>query len=170
LEPGKVFDKVPTVKNPREAAAYTFGYNRCVFAQRVHDVLSVIAFVKNHERAPTNITLVGLGGVAGAWAAAARTQAGEVVDRAAIDTAGFRFLNVNDIYSPDFLPGGSKYGDVAAMVAIAAPKQLWLAGDYSESQSLLKSAYQAAGAPDHLVLYTGSADAATEAAVAWLIK
>lgn len=34
------------VKNPREAAAYTFGYNHSLFAQRVHDVLTVVSFLR----------------------------------------------------------------------------------------------------------------------------
>jgi len=34
------------VKNPREFAGYTFGYNRALFAQRVHDVLTEIKHAK----------------------------------------------------------------------------------------------------------------------------
>ena len=39
----------------------------------------------------------------------------------AIDTAGFRFADVTDIHSPDFLPGGAKYGDLPGMLSLSAP-------------------------------------------------
>ena len=41
LAHGQTLDKTRRVENPREAAAYTFGYNPAVFAQRVQDVVSV---------------------------------------------------------------------------------------------------------------------------------
>ena len=40
------------VKNPREAAAYTFCYNDTVFVRRVHDVLTLVSFIRNDEHAP----------------------------------------------------------------------------------------------------------------------
>jgi hypothetical protein len=46
LPPGETFDTTPRVDNPREAAAYTFGYNHSVFAGRVHDVLTLVAFAR----------------------------------------------------------------------------------------------------------------------------
>jgi dienelactone hydrolase len=170
LAPGQVFDRSPKVSNQRESAAYTFGYNRTVFAQREHDVLTLVAFVKHHERAPKSIALAGLSGRAGAWAAAARAMAAGVVDRAAIDTAGFRFLKVNDIYSPDFLPGGAKYGDLPGMFAAAAPAKLWLAGESSETRKLIESAYQAAGSSGALTLHGGSPEQVTGSALQWLLK
>ena len=47
------------VKNPREAAAYTFGYNHALFAQRVHDVLTAITFLGSQG---TEVWLAGLDG------------------------------------------------------------------------------------------------------------
>lgn len=170
LTDGKALDKAPKVNNPREAAAYTCGYNHSVFAQRVHDALNVIAFVRHHERTPKSVTLVGLGGVSGAWTAAARFQAGNAVDSAVIDTAGFRFLKVNDIYSPDFLPAGAKYGDLLGLVTAAAPGKIWLAGEKTDSLSLVKAAYQASGKPNSLVVYDGQPDGVTAAALDWLLK
>jgi dienelactone hydrolase len=170
LEEGKTFEKSPTVKNPREAAAYTLGYNHPVFAQRVHDVLNVISFVKHHEQKPKVITLVGLGGAPGAWAACARAQAADYVDRAAIDTAGFRFLAVQDIRSPDLLPGGSKYGDLPGFLAVAAPSKVWLAGEKPDSMSLVKAAYQASGNSGNLVLHEGEREGVAKAALEWMLK
>jgi hypothetical protein len=170
LAEGQKFEKSPVVKNTRQAAAYTLGYNHAVFAQRVHDVLNVISFVKHHEQKPKTITLVGLGGVPGAWAACAQAQAADYVDRAAIDTAGFRFQTVSDIRSPDFLPGGAKYGDLPGFLAVSAPKQVWLAGEKPDSLSIVKAAYQASGNSGNLVLHDGERDSIPGAAVEWLLK
>jgi dienelactone hydrolase len=128
LAEGQPFTKTPKVKNPREAAAYTFGYNSSVFLHRVHDVLSIVKFVRTHERPTKDLTVIGIEG-AGPWVAAARAQCGTSIDRAFIDTGGFRFGNVLEIHSPEFLPGGAKYGDVIGMVALGAPGLTRLAGE-----------------------------------------
>jgi dienelactone hydrolase len=170
LKDGKPLDKAPKVQNSREAAAYTFGYNPTVFARRVHDVLTVVSFVKHHERSPKTISLVGLDGPAGAWAAAARVPAGSVIDRLVIDTAGFRFITVNDIYSLDFLPGGAKYGDLPGMLVAAAPAAVWLAGEETPSLATVKAAFAAASQSEKLTVHSGQANAAREAAVHWLVQ
>lgn len=163
----KPFTKTPRVKNPREAAAYTFGYNHAVFAQRVHDVLTVVKFIRTHERPSKRVDLVGLNG-GGAWVAAARALCGEAVDRAMIDTQGFRFGKVLEIHSPDFLPGGAKYGDLPGLLALAAPGRLWLAGENSQSASAVKAQYQSANASSRLTLFEGTGDVATRSAVDFL--
>ncbi|HUG68958.1 MAG TPA: hypothetical protein VMM76_14510, partial [Pirellulaceae bacterium] len=125
LADGKPLEQTGGVANPREAASYTFGYNHTVFAKRVHDVLTVLSFAKHHELKPKQIDLVGLAG-AGHWAAAAAAQSRGLLHAAAIDTQGFRFGKVLDIHSPDFLPGGAKYGDLPGMIELAALENLWL--------------------------------------------
>ena len=165
LASGQKFSKTPRVKNNREAAPYTFGYNHAVFAQRVHDVLTAVKYIKTHERPSKRIDLVGLNG-GGAWAAAARALCEEAIDRAVIDTQGFRFGKVLDLHSPDFLPGGAKYGDVVMMLAAGSPGKLWVAGE-NEDSALLKSRYQNAGA--RLTLFDKSGTSATGAAVDYLI-
>ena len=165
LANGQKFNKTPRVRNTREAAPYTFGYNHAVFAQRVHDVLTAVKYIKMHERPSKRIDLVGLNG-GGAWAAAARALCGEAIDRAVIDTQGFRFGKVLDLHSPDFLPGGSKYGDVVGMLAAGAPGRLWLAGE-NEDSTMLKTRY--ANSSARLTLFDKSGAAATGAAVDYLI-
>jgi dienelactone hydrolase len=167
LADGKPFTKTPRVKNTRESAAYTFGYNHTVFAQRVHDVLTAVKFIKTHERPSKRIDLVGLNG-GGAWAAAARALCGETIDRAAIDTQGFRFGKVLDIHRPDFLPGGAKYGDVPGMLALGAPGRLWLAGESAEGSSAAKAQYRSANGAARLTLFEGTGDAAAKAALDFL--
>ena len=85
LADGQPLSRTGRVKNPREAAPYTFGYNRALFAQRVQDVLTVVKFIKTYERQSKRLDLVGLG-EAGAWVAAARALCGDEVDRTVIDT------------------------------------------------------------------------------------
>ena len=115
----QVFKETPRVRNPREAAAYTFGYNPAVFVQRVQDVLSAVKYVRGHERSSKRISLVALDGT-GPIGAAARAQAGNAFERAALHISGFRFGNVLDLRSPDFLPGGAKYGDVPALLELGS--------------------------------------------------
>lgn len=156
LADGKPLEKTGRVKNPREAAAYTFGYNPSVFAGRVHDVLTVIQFIKTSERPSKRLDMVAFDG-AGPWLAAARAVSGDAIDRAALDTGGFRFGRVLDIHSPEFLPGGAKYLDLPGMMAAGQSKSLWVAGE-SPSASW---AGQVTGFP-------GPAAGARESAVKWL--
>ncbi|MFP6657590.1 MAG: alpha/beta hydrolase family protein [Pirellulales bacterium] len=164
----KPIDKTRRVKNPRESAAYTFGYNHSVCAQRIHDILTVITFVQNHELEPEEIHLVGLAG-AGHWVAAARAQARDVISRTAIDTAGFRFAKVRDLHDPNFLPGGAKYGDLPGMLSLAAPGQLWLAGEGTKPHPMVTAAYKAAGAVKNLAIHTDKKDDKTVTATRWLL-
>ena len=119
LADGAPLKATPRVKNPREAAAFTFGYNSAVFVHRMQDVLTAIRLVRTHERPSKKLSLVALDGT-GPIAAAARAQSGDAVDRAAIHVGEFRFGRVLDLHSPDFLPGGAKYGDVPALLALGA--------------------------------------------------
>ena len=116
---------------------------------------------------PRRSSLVGLGG-AGHWVAAACAQAGSAVDRAAVDTAGFRFAKLTATDDPDFLPGGAKYGDLPGILALSAPMPLWLAGEGIAAPKLLATAYATAGRASDLTLYAGKD--AEAAAVEWLLK
>ncbi len=169
LADGKPITTTRRVKNPREVAAYTFGYNHSLFAHRVHDVLSVLRFVRSHEEAPKAIHLVGWGDTA-PIAAAAHAQAPGLVDRLAVDTSGFRFGKLLDIHSPQFLPGGAKYDDLPGMLALGAPTKLWLAGEGQQVPPPVAAAYRAANAADNVSLFTGDAQAAPGALTTWLLE
>ncbi len=159
--------KTRRVKNSREAAAYTFGYNHTLFAQRVHDILTLVKYIRGHERKTERLDLAGLGTM-GPLVAAARAQAWEAIDRSVIDTGGFRFGKVLEIHGVNFLPGGAKYDDLAGMLSLGAAKPLWLAGESSEAAEFVRANYQAAGAASNLHLFKGSADQVGAAAMAWL--
>jgi len=156
------------VSNPREAAAYTFGYNYTLFAQRVHDLLSVIQYARNHIRGLERLDLVGQSG-ASPWAAAAKAQAGSAIQRLAVDTGGFRFAQVTDIQDISFLPGGAKYGDLPGMLALGAPGKLRLAGEGAEIPALVKQAFQLAGSPLNVTLAKADPKKEADEAVEWLL-
>jgi hypothetical protein len=165
LNEGK-FETTLTVKNPRESAAYTFGYNHAVFAHRVHDVLTVIKLIRSEPGKVKQLDAVAIDGT-GPMLAAARTQSGDAIRRAAIGTGGFRFGNVLDLRSPDFLPGGAKYGDLPGLLALSAPGATWLSGESPETVKLASSIYQKAGVPSKLVF--GDTKAAGSDATKWIL-
>ncbi len=134
LQGGEPVSQTRVVKNPREFAGYTHGYNHSLFAQRVHDVLSLVTFLRNTKvgshPSPDSVVLSGRGH-AGVVAVAARALVGPAVDRAEVRTGGFRFGKVLDYRDPMFLPGGSKYLDVEGMVLLnqGLPLRLDESGD-----------------------------------------
>ena len=156
------------VQNPRDSAAYTFGYNPTLFAERVRDILSVVAFVRHDEAAPAHVAMIGLHG-AGPWVAAARALAGDAVDAAAVDTEGFRFANLTDWRDVSFLPGAVKYGDLPALLALSAPQKLWIGGEDGQLPGPVAAAYQAAASQDQVASAKATGDTAAGAAVAWLL-
>ncbi|MEY4324987.1 MAG: hypothetical protein RIS24_1158 [Verrucomicrobiota bacterium] len=114
---GQPLTRTPRVKNPRESAAYTFGYNPAVFTHRVHDVLTAVQYIRGHEKPSSQVSLVALDATA-PIAAAARAQSGKALDRVALHLGEFRFGRILDLHSPDFLPGGAKYGDVEGLITL----------------------------------------------------
>jgi dienelactone hydrolase len=149
-------------------AGYTFGYNPPLFSQRVRDILSLVVFLRQGPDAAGQVDAIGLGG-AGYWVAAARAIAGGALDRAAIDTAGFRFADVASLDDPNFLPGGAKYGDLPGIIALSAPRPLWLAGEAAAALSPVAAAYRAAGEPENLTVRQGTGETSEAAAVEWLL-
>jgi len=169
LAAGQTQVKNRKVSTSRQYAGFTYGYNHPLFAQRVHDILSLVSFVKHHDEQPGRIDLVGLDG-AGAWVAAACAQAGDAVGRAVVDTAGFRFGKLNDFTDANFLPGSVKYGDLPGMLALAAPRPLWLAGEGNDAPDIIRSAYAAAGKADGVTVFSGGEESEPMAAVEWVLK
>ena len=168
---GKQLTQTPVVSGTREFAGYTHGYNHSLFAQRTHDVLTAVHFLRTAKigthPSPSSVAIVGLGDI-GPIAVAARAVAGTAIDKAAIETNGFRFGNLLDYRDVNFLPGGSKYLDLPGMLAAAPPSRLWLAGEGSEP-GLISEVYKKSGKND-LEVFSGDKSASESAAVAWLLK
>jgi dienelactone hydrolase len=141
---GKPVAEMPVVANPREFAGYTLGYNHPLFSQRVHDVLTLISFAKNHDSQPQQVHLVGVNG-AGVIALAAAAVADTVVSSLRADTAGFRFASITKIRDVNLLPGAVKYGDVPALLALCASVPATVAGETAESVPVAVTAYRTAG-------------------------
>jgi dienelactone hydrolase len=160
LQDDKALKQTRVVAGPREVPAYTFGYNHALFAQRVHDVLTIASYLLTprdaSQPAVKKVSLAGFGKM-GPVAAAARAVAGGAVAKAAVDTNGFRFGQLLDYRDPMFLPGGAKYLDVPGLLCVASAQPLWVAGE--KDASLFPSAS----------LRTDGADARANAA-AWLLK
>lgn len=160
-EPQPVRNRV--VENGREAAAYTYGYNHPLLAQRVHDVLAIVRHLRHGDTGgrprPVRVLLVASGTMAPV-AAAARAVTGGEIDRAAIDTGGFRFAAVDDLWHESFLPGGVRYLDLPGLLAAGAPAPLWLAGEGSDPPGVVAAAYAALGRADAVTAGSGGAAAA----------
>ncbi|RME94602.1 MAG: acetylxylan esterase [Verrucomicrobia bacterium] len=133
---GRPLRQTRRVDNPREAAAYTLGYNHSLCAQRAHDVLTLIQWAR---QSGDPVWLLAVEG-GSPWAAAAMAVAPGALEGAAMDTRGFRFFAVSDIRSPDLLPGAARYGDLPGMLAVGLPRWLALAGEDGVSPWLAKVA------------------------------
>ncbi len=139
LSDGQSDMPVRKVKNPREAAAFTFGYNHSLFVQRVHDVLTLLAFARDHEHRSSGVVLVALDKTA-AIAAAARALSDGYVSKAVLDAKGVRLLDAASIYSPWFQPGAATFGDVTGLLKLGKGA-LWKSGDpASKSQTHVEAA------------------------------
>ena len=152
------------VANPREAPAYTYGYNRALSARRVQDVFRALRFARDSEPRAT-ITLCATGS-AGPLAAVALAVAPAAADAAVIETGGFRFGSMSDWRDAAFLPAAAKYGDLPGALALAVPRPLYLLGE--SAPALAEAAYRRAGAEKKLTL--APKDAPLSAAVDWLLQ
>ncbi len=156
----------PYVVN-KEYAGYTYGYNRTLAAEQVHDALTAIAFAQNRLRART-VDLVGWDG-SGWVAVLARVLAGDAVRRTVADAGRFRYAQITDPTDLRLIPGALKYGDVDALTALCAPGELLLYN--AEGCGINRwaaAAYRAAGAPDRLTLHAAAVE--TSKVIAWLVR
>jgi dienelactone hydrolase len=132
LQDDKSLKQTRVVAGPREVPAYTFGYNHAVFAQRVHDVMTITSYLLSKrdasQPAVKKVSLAGFGKM-GAIAAAVSASTSGAIAKTAVDTAGFRFGQLLDYRDPMFLPGGAKYLDVPGLLCVASAHPLWVAGE-----------------------------------------
>ena len=160
--------EMPVVKNPREFAGYTLGYNHPVFSKQVHDILNVLSFSKNHKSNPESISLVGFA-FSGVRAAAACAHSPELIHQLAVDTGGFRFADITQIRDLRLWPGAVKYGDVNGLLSLCQPASLWIAGGSATVPKLVQATYNSAGMLNKVEMFTEKANR-ENSAVDWLIK
>jgi len=157
-------DKPPSVD--AKFAGFTFGYNRPLLAQRVHDILTAVAYVRGHEKTK-QVDLVGFE-EAGPWVMLARALCGDAVARTAADVHGFRFEKVTTTDDPMMLPGALKYGGLPALAALAVPGELYLYNYHGTGMGhWMKAAYAAAGTPDK---FAADDHGAAHDAAKWLLR
>jgi hypothetical protein len=170
LKDGEPIEQTRVVANPREAPAYTFGYNHSLFAQRTHDILTLVRFVRtakvNSLPSPSSVAIAAFGHT-GPVAAAARAVSGNAIDAAAIDTRGFRFANVRDYRDPMFLPGGAKYGDLPGLLALGAPGRLWVTGEETLRGIIAENHRKQ---PKELTIFNSEPSRKQFAAAKWLLQ
>jgi dienelactone hydrolase len=150
----------------RQYAGFTFGHNRALVAERVHDILTAVAFAKNYE----NVRTVHLAGFdkAGPWVLLARGLCGDAVSRTAADLNDFRFDKVQTSGDEMMLPGGLKYG-LSALAALAAPGELYVHNQRGTgSAEWLKAVYEAAVATEKL--RSSPEKTADEKVVEWILR
>ncbi|HZZ79603.1 MAG TPA: hypothetical protein VFE62_13865 [Gemmataceae bacterium] len=148
-------------------AGYFFGYNRALVAERVHDILTTVAYAKGHEKVST-VDLIGFG-KAGPWVVLARGLSGNAVARTAADVNGFNFENVKDFDDEMMLPGALKYGGLLTLAGTIAPHELYLHNTKGAgSAAFLQAAYQSAGQAKMLQLQEAKSD--DSAAAQWLVR
>jgi hypothetical protein len=157
--------KLPPVND--QFAGYTFGYNRPLLANRVHDILTSIAFVKDPGEVK-KVHLIGFGKT-GPWVILARGLCGDAVTRTAVDANQFDFDQVKTTSDDMMLPGALKYGGLTSFAALCAPGELYLHNIRASSRNdWIKDAYKAAGAADHLKIQTEKAS--DDKIIDWLLR
>ncbi len=152
------WSKQRLINDKRHYAAFTFGYNRTLDAQRTADLLQVITHAKNRSADP--VALIGSGTVAPV-ALAATAIAEHQVARAAVMLDGFRFTDVTSYTDVHFVPGAVKYGDIDALVALAAPTPM-LISDSRRIGGRARTVYQMLEASDSLFSHDAKEPLAAE--------
>ena len=155
------------VDNSRPYAGYTYTYNDTLFVRRVHDLLTITAWINGDEHSPDALHAVGVDG-GGAVLAAARAIVGEQLTSVAIATEGFRFRSLKRWQDAQFVPGAVKYGDLPSLLSLSAPHRLWI-GDESDRLTLVAGAYESWDAADAVTFDRGSGNAVSDA-VTWLVQ
>ena len=107
------------VSNSREFAGYTHGYNHSRLARQIHDLLSVIAFLKSQTDQPIEIHA---GQGFEAQAIVASFLAGNLINRVIVESSNFRFSQITNHRDSRFLPGAIKYGDLDFLIQTLGKK------------------------------------------------
>jgi dienelactone hydrolase len=149
-----------------KCASYTFGYNRSLLAQRVHDILTAVAAAQDLGKTK-KVHLVGFE-EAGPWVLIARGLCGSAVQRTAADVNRFRFDKVRNMGDDMMLPGALKYGGLSAFAALASPAELFVHNHGGTGIGrFLNPAYQSSEGTSKLK--KSSDKVAAEEVVAWLL-
>jgi dienelactone hydrolase len=170
VEPLRTGASADAPKHPvnKTFAGYTFGYNRPLLADRVHDILTAVATLQKNEVGVKRIHLAGFG-KAGPWVALARGLCGDAVARTAVDLNQFSFKSVKSYDDEMMLPGALRYGDLGTLAALSAPNELLAYNVESAGKNeAISAAYAASGQSGKLRREPKAL--ATDAVVEWLLR
>lgn len=145
---GQQLTELPSNVPERASAGLTYGYNRTLVAEQAADLLTLVAAAEQIAPGAPVMLLAERGSAP--YAATAFALAGDRLAAAAIDTGGFRFVQLTDWRDLRFLPGAIKYGDLPGLLDLGAPTPLLVAGEAHAAPPLTSSAYRAAAAEDSL--------------------
>ncbi|MGV3532240.1 MAG: hypothetical protein ACO1QR_07705, partial [Chthoniobacteraceae bacterium] len=133
---GQLVEKNQRVKNPRESAAYTYGYNHPLLVQRVHDATAALVWLKAQEEFRNLPAYIVARSSAAPIGAILRAHAPQHVQGAALDVAGFRFSEVADYLDANFVPGATRYGDVPGLLKLAPVSPILIQADAAAAEGL----------------------------------
>jgi len=147
-------------------AGFTYGYNRSLLANRVFDALTVIQHATKDKNVPLDIVAWGS---MGPIAVLVKALAGDRISKTAADLNGFRFEDIQRTDDAMMLPGALKYGGMGSFIALCAPGDLLIHNNKRTGVGkAAKTAYDAAGAPNKLVMHGEKLDDAK--VVEWLLS
>jgi dienelactone hydrolase len=148
-------------------SGFTFGYNRPLLANRVHDIVTAVAWVKEDLNAD-KVYIVGFGS-AGPWALLASALCGDKVARTAVDLNQFRFEKVTESKDDMMLPGALKYGGLPGCAALCTPGELLIHNTKDcGSMEVAVAAFKAAGATKRFQQQEEKAE--TTKVLEWLLR
>ena len=151
----------------KDYAGFTFGYNRSLVANQVHDALTAIGNLMNNAQIKT-VHVIGWAEM-GPIAVLAKAMAGDTVKKLAADLNQFRFEAIKNINDPMLLPGATKYGGMGAFLALCAPGEVLAHNHRGTSTGKLPQAvYAATGEKDKLTRVTEKLDAAK--VIEWVVS
>jgi len=155
-------------KSPDRSKDFFAGYNRTVLANRVHDLLTVVAAgIPEANLDLKSVNLIGLGDQGTACLLAAALSNG-AISRVAVDADKFDFDQVKDYNDPRFLPSAQRFGGIWPLSALIAPTELFVFNTgKAEVSPWLSAAYKAAHA-DEKLKFAESADLKT--IVDWITR
>ena len=124
------------VKNPRLAAAYTYGYNLPLFATRAQQLGLAIKWLSTEFPGGTIIVRGRRSEAALAAAGVFCAQASGIGQevrkqlRLEIEPGDFSFAAIGNISDPNFLPGSARFMDVPGLLAALVDTRIKVSGDH----------------------------------------
>jgi len=104
------------VAKDREFVGYTAGYNDLPMAQRTQDLMSLLAWMRQHDPKPSSIRLEAEATLVPEAALALSQVPAGVVSGVMLEPTSFRFAEITDPFDVRLLPGAVKYGDLPALL------------------------------------------------------